>query len=286
MKNYEEEMIKLLFKTNAIRICQPDNPFWYTSGTIGPYYINTHFLYGSEGKANKLLASIDELKNEKLECPQKLYELVEENYSNDDDYKKVIDLLVGYLKDMVNLEKIEYISGGERRDWFFSLIVAKLLNKPHITIYKDLTCFITKGGKTYEINDIEGSKVLHIADLLNEGSSYVRAWVPAIKNINGTISDSLVVVDRNQGGEKLVNAQNVRMLAVVNIDKNVFKKAKQFNLIDEEQYDIIKKYIEDPKEAMRNFMLKNPEFLEQALKSDNKTKERAKLCIEKNIYNL
>ena len=47
-----EKLIKWLFETNAFRVCPENEPFWYTSGTIGPYYINTHFLYGSEEKGN------------------------------------------------------------------------------------------------------------------------------------------------------------------------------------------------------------------------------------------
>ncbi|GAE87725.1 hypothetical protein JCM21531_1120 [Acetivibrio straminisolvens JCM 21531] len=69
-----EKLLKWLFETNAIRVCPQDKPFWYTSGTIGPYYINTHFLYGSEEKANKLLAFIDREKENVLKCPERILE--------------------------------------------------------------------------------------------------------------------------------------------------------------------------------------------------------------------
>jgi len=42
-----------------------------------------------------------------------------------------------FIKNNIDVNEVDYISGGERRDWFFSPIIAKLLNKPHITIYKD-----------------------------------------------------------------------------------------------------------------------------------------------------
>lgn len=61
-----------LFKTDAVKICPENKPFWYTSGKIGPYYINTHFIYGSEEQANALLKRIDEEKD-KLELPKKLF---------------------------------------------------------------------------------------------------------------------------------------------------------------------------------------------------------------------
>ena len=40
MKN---PIINALFDTRAIRVCSPEEPFWYTSGLFGPYYVNTHF---------------------------------------------------------------------------------------------------------------------------------------------------------------------------------------------------------------------------------------------------
>ncbi len=60
-----EKLVSWLFKTTAVRVCPENKPFWYTSGTIGPYYINTHFLYGSEKQANDLLTYIDGNKGDK-----------------------------------------------------------------------------------------------------------------------------------------------------------------------------------------------------------------------------
>ena len=34
-------LVTYLFETRAIRVCPKDKLFWYTSGKIGPYYINT-----------------------------------------------------------------------------------------------------------------------------------------------------------------------------------------------------------------------------------------------------
>ena len=43
---------------------------------------------------------------------------------------RVIDCLVAYIKAHIPLSEIRYISGGERRDWFFSLPVARRLGCP------------------------------------------------------------------------------------------------------------------------------------------------------------
>ena len=57
-------IVSYLFETNAFKICPDEKPFWYTSGKIGPYFINAQFLYGSESDANDFLEFINsELEN-------------------------------------------------------------------------------------------------------------------------------------------------------------------------------------------------------------------------------
>ena len=56
-----DPVVQWLFDTQALRISPPDSPFWYTSGKIGPFYINTHFLFDGEQSAGMLLEKIDGL---------------------------------------------------------------------------------------------------------------------------------------------------------------------------------------------------------------------------------
>ena len=50
---------------------------------------------------------------------------------------------------------------------------------------------------------------------------------------------------------------------------------------------MLKSFKEDPDGTMKNFLITHPEFLENSLNSDNeKTKKRAKLLVEQNIYGL
>lgn len=286
MQINSDNLIKWLFETDAVRVCPQNKPFWYTSGTIGPFYINTHFLYGNEEKANKLLKLIDVEKENIFSCPDKVLEETLNNYEIDKIYRALIDQMADFIKQNVNVKEVDYISGGERRDWFFSLIIAKLLDKPHITIYKDMTSVISQNGQVEEVNTLNGKNVLHIADLITEASSYERAWIPAISNKGGSIKWSVVVVDRKQGGEKVLNNLKVKSFAMVGVDSNLFAKALSMNMINEKQFDMIEEYIRNPKESMASFIKQNPQFLEEALNSDDKTKERAKLMLDKNIYEL
>lgn len=282
-----EKLVTWLFETKAVRVCPQDKPFWYTSGTIGPYYINTHFLYGSEEKAEELLKTIDSVKGDKYGCPVKLLKLTRQNYEQDQVFKGLMDEMLRYIKENIPVDEIDYVSGGERRDWFFSFLVAEMLGKPHITIYKDMSVVVTDGDKVLkDVQTLEGKKVLHIADLITEASSYERAWIPAIENMKAQILWSVVVVDRKQGGGEFLKSRNISLYPMVSVDKVLFDLAKSLGLINEVQYQLILDYIKNPKEAMGDFLLRHPEFLENALNGDEKTKERAKLCLEKNFYDI
>lgn len=281
-------LVSYLFKTNALRICPDNKPFWYTSGKIGPYYINTHFLYGSEQDAVELLEFIDFEKQDKENLPKKVFEKTFEHYQANEIYKHVIDEMIKFIKENIDINEIDYISGGERRDWFFSNIVANKLSKPHITIYKDLSMIVTDSEfeEIIDKEDVKDSKVLHIADLITEASSYLRAWIPAIKSLGAEIKWSTVVVDRMQGGKEKLEKENVKSLSMINIDESLFEKALNMNIINENQFEMLKNFYENPDETMRKFLIAHPEFLENALKSDEKTAARAKLCIDNNLYNL
>lgn len=277
-----------LFETNAIRFCEENKPFWYTSGKIGPYFINTHFIYGSESDATSLLNFIDDSLSNKMTLPKKIFEKVLQQYNENKIYKDVINLMKNYIEQNININEVDFVSGGERRDWFFSNILAYLLDKPHITIYKDLSCVISDShfNDTKESSNINGKKVLHIADLITVASSYLRAWIPAIENLGGKILWSCVVVDRMQGGEEKLKEKGIKSLSLVKVNIDLFKKAFDMGIINNNQLDMLNNFFKNPDNTMKEFLIKHPEFITNSLKSDEKTKKRAELLIENNLYNL
>ncbi|NLX64671.1 MAG: orotate phosphoribosyltransferase [Clostridiaceae bacterium] len=279
-------LIDCLFQTNAIRVCPKDKPFWYTSGKIGPYYVNTHFLFGSEKKANAFLADIDRLLDDKFSCSGEIHRITRKNYKTDEIYKGTIDALVNYIKEHFKADEIDLISGGERRDWFFSFMVADILDKPHITLFKDLSAIVYKDGKSEAAGNYNGEKVLHIADLITTASSYERAWVPVVNNLGAVVKWSLVVVDRLQGGEEVLARLGVESHALAAIDPQVFMKAKDSGYIDESQLKLVLDYIKDPENSMEEFLKNNPDFISEALIGDEKTAQRARLLIENDFYNV
>lgn len=283
-----QDITPYLFKTNAIKICDENKPFFLTSGNISPYFVNTHFIYGSEDDAVELLDFIDESLVNKLTLPEKVFQKVLKQYNENEIYKNVINIMKKYIEENIDISQVDYISGGERRDWFFSNILAYLFVKPHISIYKDLSTVVSSSDfKTSEIvTNLDGKKVLHIADLITVASSYIRAWFPAIQNLSAKICWSCSVVDRKQGGTEKIENEGAKSLSLVNIDLNLFKKAFELNVINKNQLNMLEGFLRNPYDTMRNFLVAHPEFLENALNSDEKIKKRAKLLLDSNIYNL
>lgn len=282
------KLMSYLFETNAIKFCEENKPFWYTSGKIGPYFINTHFVYGNEKDAVELLSFIDECLADKFTLPEKVFEKLLKQYKTNEIYKNVIDTMKNYVEENIDVSEIDYVSGGERRDWFFSNMIAYLLDKPHLSIYKDLS--VVESNSKFEtaksIESLEGKKVLHVADLITVASSYIRAWIPAIRNLGSDICWSCVVVDRMQGGKDKIEAEGVKSLSLVQVDKNLFRKALELNIINESQVDMLDAFFENPDESMKQFLIAHPEFLENSLNADEKTKKRAQLLVDSNLYGL
>ena len=109
-----------------LKFVKKTNLFGIHHGKIGPYFVNGHFLYGNENDANSLLEFIDsELSNSKKEdIPGHIFSKVKTQYRTNKIYSKIIKALVDYIKENINVDEIDYISGGERRDWYFSNIIA------------------------------------------------------------------------------------------------------------------------------------------------------------------
>ena len=282
------KLMSLLFETHAFKVAPENNPFWYTSGKIGPYFVNGDYLYGSETDSKELLGFIDnELENEdKKDIPAHIFEKV---LATNETYKYVIDSLKDYIEKNIDVSSIDYISGGERRDWYFSNLIAYFLNKPHVTIYKDLTTVVSNSQFTENANisKIENKKFLHVADMLNQSASFTRAWIPAIKNLGSSIVWAVFMVDRLEGGTEILSNLDIDVHSLLKINDDLFIKALDLGVINTEQLKMLRDFKKNPDESMKQFLISNPEFIENALKSDNsRTLKRVNTLIEQNIYGL
>lgn len=271
-----------LFLTHAVRVAPADTPFWYTSGKLGPFYINTHFLVKDEAEAVRMLSVIEEsIKEDKLTAPKKIFDEFMKLYQTSETFKNVTDKLI----EAARKYDFDYISGGERRDFFFSMLPAHILGKRHITIFKDCSAVVTSSeftnAKIADKATLQGKKVLHIADLITEASSYERAWIPVIRGLGAEITDTVAVIDRHQNGREVLKNLGVEMETLAGINKELFDQGLANGSIDQAQYDLVMKFLSDPDEYMKSFIASHPTFIDDQIALGGKAKERAELAISK-----
>ena len=282
-------LFELLLSTQALEIAPRLEPFWYTSGTIGPFYLNGHFLYGNRRKAEELLAFIDEHSHDRRTLLFALQARVEKNYAEDAGYRAVIDEAVVLAQKQIGAERIAYVSGGERRDWFFSLMIAQRLDKPALAIFKDQKTFLfsSKEKLCEEVAQLEGAKILHVADLVTEASSYTRAWLPALRERGGELLWAINIVDRGQGGENILRQNGVEAFHLMQLGAPFFERLHGAGYFDEATKEMLCAYLREPRESMKRLLEAHPEILRNALRSpDAKTQQRAELMRAQNPYGL
>ena len=278
------DLLSALMETQALRVASEGQVFWYTSGTVGPYYVNTENLYGGPDAAGELLSFIDAEKN----SPCFAFDLRERllrQYEKNAIYRDVIDALVTRAQSALEV-KIDAVSGGERRDWFFSLMVAECLGKTNLLIFKNRERVLFD-GKNVTDEGVDGLRTLHVADLVTEASSYFRDWIPLVGKGGGRIEYSANVVDRGQGGIEALCENGVPSSALLRVDEALFKRLAESEHIGSAQADLLAAYYRDPYAAMRTFLMEHPDFLHKALRGDDeRTRVRAQLLIDGNVYGL
>ena len=244
------DLIRALVESEALRVAPASDVFWYTSGKVGPYYINTHFLYGGAQAAAALLDFIEENADPSDgSFTAQLSAQIATMYERDYRYGAVIDRLAAAADETG--EAYDFISGGQRRDWFFSVGVAARLQRPHLYLYKDRSASVAeKAGGGQEAPDLSGVRTIHVADLVTEASSYLRSWVPALRERGAEMGAAVNVVDRDQGGIAALQAQGVNASALLRVDGALFDALLQEGLVDAGQHDRWQAYYRDPDEAM------------------------------------
>jgi len=169
--------LRNLMATQAFRFIDEKTPWFpYTSGQIGPYYVQS-ICVERDGMAYQFAV------------------------------KSLIELI------RTKIGEFDVISGGETRDWDFSNPVAVMMQKPHAKLYKD--------GRLLGA-EVKGKKVVHVADLNNEGSSVHDYWKPIIEKNGGSFAAVFSFVDRMEDGFALFKKISLPNYSVVPLDEKAW----------------------------------------------------------------
>jgi orotate phosphoribosyltransferase len=200
------------------------------------------------------------------------YVKAEKIIKNGEDYRTAIKDLREMIS-IVEFRGIDVISGGESRDWIFSYPIAVELETPHFTIYKD--------GRILDA-DIKGKRVVHVADLNNEGSSPRDFWVPAIQKQGGIIERIFFYVDRLEDGVKVMQQIGLESYSIVPLNKHAWDYLVKQQVLGQEVYGSLMERWENKDEWARK-MLRSDAGLKTLAKllRDSKTAEKGRKILEK-----
>jgi orotate phosphoribosyltransferase len=209
-----------------------EHPTLGTSGKVLVYYNNTDKLLGDN-------AFLEEFKKDPVGMVNETLKRLE----TDTDLAKLIkEIIVPKVKSILEEGKNYAISGGLRKDVPFAGAVAHELNLPYIGIFKPENFqfggyLLKEPGKEAVLNpDLSEYTVIHIADLITEGSSVYEkqedgtalGWIPALQKANAKVQELFSVVDRLEGGkENITGNTGVPVSVIVEINESFLEKASE-----------------------------------------------------------
>lgn len=222
-----------------------DTFFPYTSGEIGPYYVQSAVIQNNGG-----------------------------------DFYRACKDMENLIKTCISPKNFDVISGGETRDWMFSFPISVALQVPHAMLYKN--------GKIYGAN-MKDKRVIHIADLNNEGSSPRDYWVPAIKKAGGDITQIFFYVDRMEDGVQEMKKLELFSNSLVPLDETAWNILLKDEVINRNVYDNLRKRMENKDEWAKN-MLRSDAGLKTLADllgdNDQKTRDKGWKILEKGYSDL
>lgn len=162
------------------------------------------------------------------------------------------------------LGKVEAISGGELADLFFSVPVALELRLTHVAIRKQAKGHGVGGRLVGQV--VEGTRFAHVSDLLTSGTSALD-WVAVLRDNGGIVEDYVVVFDRNQGGREALEAADVSVHRLLELNEEFLSFASERSGLARKHLESITSYLDDPEGWSLEFLKRNSEFLTRRIEA-------------------
>lgn len=281
----KEEFASLLFSSHAVSVWNHKTGpvFWYAAGVPGPFYVNTEKLIGEEASTRLLqdISRIVALPETYVQKSAALETLVMEEYARNQAFQCLIATLIDRATTTFP-HNYDCVSGGERRDWFFSIPFAHETGHDHFYIFKDHAICSKKTGMSL---DPAAKRVLHISDLINNAASYFDAWLPALEKHALTLAGTACLISRGSVGvERLKNA-GISTCALQSVDSDLFAALSQSGLIDSSVYEEIRLYFTSREDWGRRYIAARPDFMQDESIAP-KSKERRASFMKNDPWNL
>ncbi len=278
----QQDLIRRILDTKAVSIWNHKTGpiFWYAASVPGPFYVNTELVIGPELSASLLkdITSIVAQTPDSKERAEKLEALIMGACERDETFRNIIETMASRIRADFITDSYAVISGGERRDWIFSIPVAKLLGVRHVYLFKN--------GASYCAEPLAmGEIALHISDLINNAASYFDNWLPILEQAGLACVGTVCVNSRGSNGVDRLKANGQKVVALNSVDVPFFEACQRNGLIDEATLEELKLFFSSSKDWASRYVMGRPELFDPA-KIDAKSLERMKTFFAKDPWKL
>jgi orotate phosphoribosyltransferase len=172
-------------------------------------------------------------------------------------YPSTRDIIISLARHLYHERNItaDCIAGGETAGIAFGAWLAERLDKPFVYVRKKKK----EHGTGSRLEGVAQGEILLFEDLITDGGSKI-SFIEGIREAGCKVSNCLVVVDREQGGQESLAKVGVRLHSLVTIS-TVLETGCALGLLSSEARDQVKEYLADPRGWHRRKAL---QFNEQA----------------------
>jgi len=282
MTSSSNPMLKLILDSKALSIWNHKTGpvFWYAAGVPGPFYLNTELMIGRE-LADRLLEAITTIVAKEPEPKTRaeaLRSVIMAAYEQHADFRAVIRALVEQAKKDFPAGTYTAVSGGERRDWLFSIPLAEEMGIKHIYFFKNQSVFCAEPLTG-------GEKTLHVSDLINNAASYFDMWLPMMQKASLSCVGTLTVNTRGTAGVKRMEEAGYKVVALNRIELPFFQELAASGLIDRATLDEVALYLTSAKDWAARYVMQDAALFDIA-HLDKKSLERMTSFFAKDPWGL
>jgi len=272
----QNDLLKLILDTNAVSIwdCAKGPVFWYAANVPGPFYVNTEKIIGhelAEHMMREITAVIAGTIDKQVRAEQ-LMHLILEAYKNAPQWQKLIATMVDRANKEYPPGSYAMVSGGERRDWLFSIPFAHVANVPHLYLFKNETLFCSQPFKP-------GQKVLHVSDLINNAASFFDLWQPILKKAELGCIGNMCVNVRGENGIRRLHEIGQKVSSLMTVDVEFFRRLHAADLITREVFEEIAVFFASSQDWASKYLIDRPELFD-VYGCDQKSFDRLKYFVQ------
>jgi orotate phosphoribosyltransferase len=257
-----DELIKLVHDTKALSIWdRKKGPvFWYIANVPGPFYLNTELMLGHDLSV-KLLNGIDAIlagttADNAASRAAQLNTLIMSAYEKDETFQRIVATMAIRAQEKLPAD-YSFVSGGERRDWLFSIPFARQCGKKHVFLFKNKDAYCEQGLQPNEAG-------IHISDLINNAASYFDAWFPALDKNRLRCLGTVSVNSRGDVGVKRLESYGQKVITLTHIDLAFFEQSVAGGLIEGATRDELACYFTSEKEWATLYLMDRAELFDVA----------------------